>query len=89
MFGIPMHWIVAAAMAGVGSLAAFKDYWIPYVGSAYRWVTTRKTTERTADPYAAMDALQVLCGYYKGDAESAKAIRVLKERFLLVPGAGE
>lgn len=86
MFGIPLNYWAAIALAIVGVGYASWDWWAPALAKLR--LPTIWTAAKPSDD-SDMAALKQLCRRYKADPEGSKAIHVLKERFLLVPGAFE
>lgn len=87
MFGISQNvWVVVALAAAALPLLTYDLVpWGKLAGLLKLPTIKAKKTSDEAD----LAALKQLCPRYKGDPESEKAIHVLKERFLLVPGAAQ
>lgn len=86
MFGIPLNYLLGGACLLVGLAIYFRGS----LGSLLAPLgNLRLPSLGGGGDTSDLAALKALCKRYKNDPEGHAAIRVLKQRFLLVPGAVE
>jgi hypothetical protein len=78
---------IAVAIAAIAVGGMFWNY-LPSLATVKSWMPTLGKSAQSSD-VADLAALKLLCKRYKDDPEGKAAIAILKQRFLLVPGAAE